>query len=389
MKGSGRKYSLIIVAGIAATSIANNHFHFLQHHISGYFMLGMMLLSSLIFTASCLYFIKFIHIIKANEVSKCTKRAIILESLLCLALLIISVSRYSNYMGCKVENESREIGNTIIKRTIKSKIHSFLGHNDEAGVMIAFATGEKEDITPEMKRKFSNSGAMHILALSGMHVGIMFTMLTRILFIMGISHITRQLRLVVVIAIIIFFITVTGYSSSLARAAIMSGIYQILRINGRDVDKTGLLLFTAALLLMIKPDEISNIGFQLSFAAMAGIVIIYPPMLDGLNVYMKKRDRLQCSSKVTKIVMELLIMPLLISISCQITTLPICFYYFGKLPNYYLLTNLAVIPLTSWIVYLFVAIISLSTIVQNTTFLCSILKLLIGILNTIVSYFAT
>jgi ComEC/Rec2-related protein len=388
--GRGRKYSLIIVAGIAATSIANNYFALLNNNISGYFISGIILITSLLFATSSLYFILYIKRIKTGKAAEYKSLSSSVELLLSLSLFAISVCRYSYY---DVENRGGEksapTGNETLKREIKSKIHTLLGHNDEAGVIIAFATGDKNDISPKMRKMFSKSGAMHILALSGLHVGIIFTMLSRILFIMGISHITRELRLVVIILIILLFITLTGYSSSLARAAIMSGIYQIRRLKGEEVDKTGLLLFTAALILIIKPDEISNIGFQLSFAAMAGIVIIYPLMSDYLNIFIENFRWLKLKGTVGVIVKELLIIPLLISIACQITTLPLCFYYFKQIPNYYLLINLAVIPLTSCILYLFVAVISISAIANNATFLCSILQYLVGVLNTIVSYFAT
>lgn len=388
MTGRNRKYPIIIIAGIITARITGKYLVIFQHDTWWYFINSMFVFSFILFCTSIIFYNSCYGNSGVAKKSKHIHNINILKTLLILCLFTTSFCRGISYEEQNIKKECEQNVGVPIKNKIKKIIHIFLGYNNESGVMIAFATGDKEEIPVNLRKKYSDSGAMHILALSGLHVGIIFTMLRRMLFLMGISHITRKLRLLAILSVIIFFINITGYSSSLARAALMTGIYQIWKILGYKIDKTALLFITAAILLMIKPDEISDIGFQLSFGAMAGIILIYPSMSDFINHYMSYSLTKKWQQSFKRTINTLIITPVAISICCQITTLPFCFYYFEKVPNYYLLTNIAVIPLTTCIIYLFVFCIISYFIYGNATFLCGILRLFVGILNTIVSYFA-
>ena len=228
-------------------------------------------------------------------------------------------------------------------------IRSHLGDNGQSAILTAFVTGRKEGIGRETKRTFNKSGAAHLLALSGLHVGILFLILNRISSILSISLGARKIRLFIVGGCTCAFLAVTGFIPSLARAIIMASVCSAARLWGYKISRFGALVMTAFLLVCYNPSTLLSIGFQLSFAAMAGIILILPIMTDNMRRLNLKarigRGAALLAEKVSGI--------LFVTVSCQITTLPICLFYFGEFSDYYLITNLAAIPLVTLSLYIF------------------------------------
>lgn len=207
----------------------------------------------------------------------------------------------------------------------------------------ALVTGDRSSIPKDVIIAFRESGASHILALSGLHLGIIYSILRRLMSVPGNFKRLWFPRSVIIMLTCGFYTIATGASASIVRAFLFIVLAECSRMTHR-YRSTGQLFFAALIIqLTISPLSLKSVGFQLSYAAMAGIAFILP-WLKGLwpgNIY-------DDSALIRSIrhIWELCAM----SIACQITTGPLAWVYFGTLPKHFLLTNLLAIPLTGLII---------------------------------------
>ena len=221
-----------------------------------------------------------------------------------------------------------------------------------APLVKALLTGDRGDLPKEVKEVFRASGASHILALSGLHLGILYLILSRLTSPLGNSPLARMARYALNICAAGFYTMMTGAAPSIVRAFLFITIGETARLTGRSRGGSGTLLSALTIQLALKPDVISSLGFQLSYLAIAGIVVIYPrleklyPKADGLRGKMDPMRRIWESA--------------VLSISCQAFTAPVVWYRFHTFPKYFIITNLTALPLTSAVMVLSVATIALS-----------------------------
>ena len=244
----------------------------------------------------------------------------------------------------------------------------------------ALVTGERSDIPREIVTAFRESGASHILALSGLHLGIIYGILDRSLSILGNHQRIRVPRSIAIVLTCGFYTVATGAGPSIVRAFLFIFLSEFSRLNHRYHSTGQLLLAALVIQLTLSPLSVRSAGFQLSYAAMAGIAFILP-WLRGLwpgNVY---DDRLP--TRFTRKIWEICA----ISISCQITTGPLVWYFFGTMPRYFLLTNLLAVPLTGLIIPMLIITLTLNVsglcplyVVQITEWLISALIHLLEII---------
>ena len=217
----------------------------------------------------------------------------------------------------------------------------------------ALLTGDKSDLTKEITGIFRDSGASHILALSGLHLGVLYILLARLTAPLGNSPWIRRLRYSLIIVAALFYSIMTGATPSIIRAFLFITINETARLLGRKREPVRVLLAALTVQLALKPDVISSVGFQLSYMAMAGIFLLYPTLE---RIYpAPSGSRLSRFNPFRKIWNAAML-----SISCQIFTGPIAWHYFHTFPKYFILTNLVALPLTSAIMTLSVATIALS-----------------------------
>lgn len=217
----------------------------------------------------------------------------------------------------------------------------------------ALLTGDKSDLPKEITGIFRDSGASHILALSGLHLGVLYLLLTRLTSPLGNSPKARKSRCSLIIVAALFYSIMTGATPSIIRAFLFITINETARLLGRKREPVRVLLAALTVQLALKPDVISSVGFQLSYMAMAGIFLLYPTME---RIYpAPSGSRLSRFNPFRKIWNAAML-----SISCQIFTGPIAWHYFHTFPKYFILTNLIALPLTSAIMTLSVATIALS-----------------------------
>ena len=257
---------------------------------------------------------------------------------------------------------------TPMQQRISLYLKSKMGDNSQSAILTAFVTGSKESIGKSTKETFRSSGAAHLLALSGLHVGILFMILNRITALFSITLAARRMRVLVVVGCTAAFLTITGFIPSLARAIIMAAICSIAKVWGYRIARAETLVITAFLLICYNPQVVASIGFQLSFAAMAGIMLIMPTLSESLERVMGRWRGRGMASRTISWCAERIAAPLLLTISCQITTLPLCLYYFQSFSNYYLITNLIAIPVVAITLYMLtaaLAIDALALIIQS------------------------
>ena len=217
----------------------------------------------------------------------------------------------------------------------------------------ALLTGDKSDLPKEITGIFRDSGASHILALSGLHLGVLYLLLTRLTSPLGNSPKARKSRYSLIIVAALFYSIMTGATPSIIRAFLFITINETARLLGRKREPVRVLLAALTVQLALKPDVISSVGFQLSYMAMAGIFLLYPTLE---RIYpAPSGSRLSRFNPFRKIWNAAML-----SISCQIFTGPIAWHYFHTFPKYFILTNLVALPLTSAIMTLSVATIALS-----------------------------
>lgn len=219
----------------------------------------------------------------------------------------------------------------------------------------ALFTGDRSGIDSRTTGIFRQSGASHLLALSGMHMGVIYVILSRILSIAGNSPAIRHTRSVLTIAGTGFFTLMTGASDSASRAFLFIMLNETAKISGRKTDGATLLCTSLMIQLAIKPGAISSTGFQLSYLAMTGIFTLYPALKKMWPQQNSGRKKRTVGNPMEKI-WDLCAM----SISCQLFTGPLAWLKFGTFPQYFLITNLFCIPLMSLIMFSTAAVLILT-----------------------------
>lgn len=220
---------------------------------------------------------------------------------------------------------------------------------DELATTGALTLGYKEDLDRELKRHFQASGAAHVLAVSGLHTGIIYALLLGLLTLGGRRKPLYENRLgrcalsLIIIAAMWFYAWLTGMTPSVVRAVLMVTIFELGRMFYRQAISLNTIAAAAVLILLVRPLDLWSVSFQLSFAATAAIVLMANEM--GKIVHYDHLKRLQ-GGKILNWVVGILI----VSVAAQLGTLPLAMHYFGQISNYFLLTNLIVLPLASLLV---------------------------------------
>ena len=204
-----------------------------------------------------------------------------------------------------------------------------------APLLKALLTGDRSSLSPETVQVFRGSGASHLLALSGLHMGILYLLFDYLTKALGNSPTARRIRFGLILGAAFFFTLMTGAGPSIVRAFLFIGLNETLRLLGRP--RKAIRVFCVALLiqLALDPGVIRSLGFQLSYLAMAGIFLLYPI----LEKWYPKGSRYNP--------LRWLWNTAALSISCQVFTAPLAWLRFHTFPKYFLLTNLLALPLTT------------------------------------------
>ena len=235
-------------------------------------------------------------------------------------------------------------------------------------VVSAMALGDKSALTHELKDTYSKTGASHILALSGLHLGIIYALLSMLV-------VGRRWQMITQVAIILSiwaFVFLVGMSMSVVRSAVMLTVYALLAIGHRHKMSVNTLAFTAIIMLLISPQALFDVGFQMSFMAVFSILLFVPLFYRLFSAEYLMTHR----------IISWLWGMVAVSVAAQIGVAPLIAYYFGRFSCYFLLTNFIVIPAATLILYL-----SLATLLIPA--LGVLLAGIVGLLNTTLLYIST
>lgn len=225
----------------------------------------------------------------------------------------------------------------ILRERLLSRLHVDDDDDEAQALIAAMVLGDKSALTPELRNRYAVTGASHVLALSGLHLSIIYLLLTRLTLGRRRSWLTQGL----VVLAIWGYALLTGLPTSLIRSATMITVYALFSLGGRRRASLNVLCFTAIVMLLFDVSALFDVGFQLSFMAMLAILLFMPLMEGWLSARWRMEHRIAgwLFSLTT------------VSVAAQIGTAPLVAYYFGRFSTWFLVTNLIVIPLTTLILY--------------------------------------
>ncbi|MDR3705078.1 MAG: ComEC/Rec2 family competence protein [Paludibacteraceae bacterium] len=209
---------------------------------------------------------------------------------------------------------------------------------DEFAVLAALTLGYQDEISDDLYTSYSNSGAIHILSVSGLHVGIVYVIFAFLLSFLDKSDKTRFVKSALIILLLWAYAFITGLSPCVMRSALMFSLVAFGSVFRYKSQLYNTIFFSAFVLLLINPNYLFDVSFLLSYVAVISIVW-FTPLLKGL---------LWFKNKVFRWCWELFC----VSVAAQVGTFPLCIYYFHKFPNHFLLTNFIAIPISTGIIYL-------------------------------------
>ncbi|MBN2746855.1 MAG: ComEC/Rec2 family competence protein [Bacteroidales bacterium] len=209
---------------------------------------------------------------------------------------------------------------------------------EEYAISASLLLGYQEALSDDLLTAYRSAGVMHILCVSGMHVGILYLLLSQLFSFLVHVKGGITIRLVIIILNIWIFAMITGLSPSVTRAAVMFTFVAIGKNIKRDINIYNTLASSAFLTLIFDPMSLYNIGFQLSYVAVIAIATFYKPIY---SLWIPRR-------KVPDYLWQIMA----VSLAAQLGTAPISMYYFHQFPNYFLFANIIVILLVTPIFYL-------------------------------------
>jgi competence protein ComEC len=231
-----------------------------------------------------------------------------------------------------------------VQQKFISVLKSNTRSNRELAILSALLIGNKQFLSADQVSAFAGSGAMHVLAVSGLHVGIIFLLVSFLLKPIERIRWGGYLKGLLLLITLWLYAGITGLSPSVTRAATMFSFIIVANQFGRHTDIYNTLATSALFLLLVNPFLILEVGFQLSYLAVLGIVILYP------KIYALWKPKWWILDKVWSISA--------VSIAAQLATFPLALLYFHQFPNYFLLSNLIVIPAATVIIPLGIALLA-------------------------------
>lgn len=262
---------------------------------------------------------------------------------------------------------------------IRSKINATLkNHNlskENLSIINALLLGQRQDISKETYTEFTNSGAIHILAISGLHIGLLMLILSWILKPLQYFKSGKQFIPLIIIVILWLYAFLAGFSASVVRAVTMFSLFTIAHYHKRITNTYNTLFISAFILLLFNPFYLFDIGFQLSYLAVFAIIWI-KPLFDKLwspkNVVLKKGWNI-----------------FTVTIAAQLGILPLSLYYFHQFPGLFFITNLVIIPLLGLLLTIGMVTLIFAYYGWIPNFLISILDMAIQFLTDFVRYISS
>jgi competence protein ComEC len=272
-------------------------------------------------------------------------------------------------------------GNPIIAYALKlrqqmvTKFKQQLHNPDAIAVASTLILGYKADLSNDVLQAYSKTGTIHVLSVSGAHVAIIYLLLQWMLGFLERYRYGKLLKMTATILLIWYYSMLTGFSPAVCRAAVMISMVIIGKTFVRHINMLNILAISAFMLLLYNPFYITDVGFQLSYLAVAGLIIFQPIIYEWFKFKKKWIQKLWMLCSV--------------SIAAQVITFPLSAFYFHQFPVYFLLSNLLIIIPTSIIMYTGLGYLLLSWVPGLSTILAWMLEKTILFMNkalTVIEY---
>ncbi|MEP7236286.1 MAG: ComEC/Rec2 family competence protein [Ferruginibacter sp.] len=241
---------------------------------------------------------------------------------------------------------------------------------DELGIAQALLIGYTNDLDKDLVQAYSNTGVVHIIAISGMHLALIYVLLVWIFAKIPLINKSKFLQLILILSCLWLFSLLTGAAPSVLRAAVMFTCIAVGKNLKKQVSIYTSLAASAFILLWYNPYYLWAVGFQLSYLAVLGIVIFQKPIYNWFYIKNKWLDKVW---KLTSV-----------STAAQLLTFPVCIYYFHQFPNLFLISNIIAVPLSALILYAAIALVAFSWLPYIGTYLGKLVGGLTWLMNKII-----
>lgn len=254
----------------------------------------------------------------------------------------------------------------------QNAFHSNMNGPQEIALSKALLTGDRTELDRDLVQAYANTGVVHIMAISGLHLGLIYLFLIRLARILPLINRNDFLMMLLVLGGIWFFALMTGGSPSVMRAAVMFSFLSFGIVLKKKVATYNFWSASAFLLLCFNPYLLFNVGFQLSYLAVLGILVVQKPIYHWFYFENKIVDYTWQIISVT--------------LSAQVFTLPLSLFYFHQFPLLFALTNLIAIPLASLGLWLGVLLLLTAWIPLAGQLFGSMAEFIFGLLNAFIHY---
>ncbi|HMU45586.1 MAG TPA: ComEC/Rec2 family competence protein [Chitinophagaceae bacterium] len=255
---------------------------------------------------------------------------------------------------------TREKVLNILRKNIKGE--------KELGLAEALLIGYKDDLDQNLVQSYTNTGVVHIIAISGLHLGLIYWLLVQLLKPLKRRRTFKWLNPVLIVTGLWLFSLLAGAQPSVLRSALMFTCIVLGESFGRKTSVFNTMALSAFILLCINPYSLWDVGFQLSYAAVSSIIIFMKPVYNWFYVKNKILDFIWKLNAVT--------------IAAQVLTVPISIYHFHQFPTLFLFTNFLAVPLSSFILIGEIFLCTVSFIPVLSILFGKVLSALIWFMNT-------
>ncbi len=261
-----------------------------------------------------------------------------------------------------------------LRNAVNRKLSLYDFEPPELQIINALLLGQKQEVDPQLYETYAEAGAVHVLAVSGLHIGIIWLLLDALLLPLQLIRRGRYLKLVVILWMLWCFAVIAGLSPSVVRAVTMFTAIAIATSLKRGMSTVDALLVSMFFLLMAKPNFLFEVGFQLSYVAVFAIVWIQP-MIEKLW-----RPKFWLFKKAWQL--------FTVTLAAQIGVLPLSLYYFHQFPGLFFVSNLVIVPFLGFILGVGLLVIVLALANALPAFMADAYSELIELMNLFVSWVA-
>ena len=241
---------------------------------------------------------------------------------------------------------------------------------DELGIAEALLIGYTNDLDKDLVQAYSNTGVVHIIAISGMHLALIYGLLVWLFAKIPFINKSKITQVVLILSCLWLFALLTGAAASVLRSAVMFTFIAVGKNLSKQSSIYNSLAGSAFVMLCYNPYFLWDVGFQLSYLAVVGIIIFQKSIYNWFYI----------KNKLLNEIWKLMA----ISLAAQVLTFPVCIYYFHQFPNLFLITNIVAVPLSGVILFTEIGLVAFSWIPFVGTYLGKIVGWMVWVMNSII-----